>query len=636
MSVGGRVIEAGIGPWSLSADGSALVRQEHGYAEGWPRESGSWSPAERIEVRPGPSVRVTLVGESVARGFLLDPVVTLADLCRDAFKRVGADIELVDLAVNNLSPQGAVKLCRAAIELGSAAIVLYVGNNFLRSTPWLEPDQRSSTAELFQCGGYPEYLAARRRALVTLAREFRGETERLCTEANMPLVVVVPAVNLLDWRSPWVVPAWLPAGRVAEWAVTQEELAALPDEDTSPDLADRRSELADRLAGLDGGSTPRPLEIIGRDMVCRGRETGGLELLTEAVGVGADPAHYGRRCPLEVATELRLLGATPGFRLVDVPARTQQRWGSRAFGKDAFLDYCHHTSESLGAVAGDIAVEVAAAIGAPVSGVPARSEPDLPADRLAECYLLAALHNQHWGQSAATVQHWIAAALRTDRSSVDNLVSYFAMSVPTALFWLSVASACGPGRMHRFLKNFSHQAALDAEFAARALRVLGADSAVLQAGLAETWRGLRVEDVDELNLLEPFWQERDGPPHQLDVFTGERGPTSRYGFVTAGDRPLGLETVLTLGTGLPTSRFVVTLNGGRCYVGQVTDEWECHRLTLPVELLVPGANELSFRWSPAARAPQSTASAMSVLGLGPESLHLVRIARMRLTAKTTP
>jgi hypothetical protein len=444
MSAGGRVIEAGIGPWSLSADGSALVRQEHGYAEGWPRESGSWSPAERIEVRPGPSVRVTLVGESVARGFLLDPVVTLADLCRDAFKRVGADIELVDLAVNNLSPQGAVKLCRAAIELGSAAIVLYVGNNFLRSTPWLEPDQRSSTAELFQCGGYPEYLAARRRALVTLAREFRGETERLCTEAGMPLVVVVPAVNLLDWRSPWVVPAWLPAERVAEWAVTREELAALPDEDTSPDLADRRSELADRLAGLDGGSTPRPLEIIGRDMVCCGRDTGGLELLTEAVGVGADPAHYDRRCPLEVATELRLLGATPGFRLVDVPARAQQRWGSRAFGKDVFLDYCHHTSESLGAVAGDIAVEVAAAIGAPVSGVPARSEPDLPADRLAECYLLSALHNQHWGQSAATVQHWIAAALRTDRSSVDNLVSYFAMSVPTALFWLSVASAGGP------------------------------------------------------------------------------------------------------------------------------------------------------------------------------------------------
>jgi hypothetical protein len=55
--------------------------------------------------------------------------------------------------------------------------------------------------------------------------------------------------------------------------------------------------------------------------------------------------------------------------------------------------------------------------------------------------------------------------------------------------------------------------------------------------------------------------------------------------------------------------------------------------TLPVVLLTSGANELTFRWPPAARSRQSMSSAMSMLGLGPESLHLIRIARMRLTAR---
>ncbi|MEO3812932.1 hypothetical protein ABGB17_28350 [Sphaerisporangium sp. B11E5] len=637
MGTGRRVIDEGIGPWGLSPDGTALVRRADPPLGEWPRQSGSWPRDERISVRPEKPFRVTLIGESVARGFLLDPVVTLADLCRTAFRAAdpGDRLELVDLTVNNLAPGGALKLCRAAVELGSALIVLYVGNNFLRSTPWLGPDDRETIARTYASGGFEGYLGARRAAVAALARRFRGEVEELCASAGVRVVVVVPAVNQLDWLSPWTVPTWLPGDRVAEWVATRERLGALSDEDgTAPDPGLERA-LAERLAGLDGGTTPRPLEIIGRGLVRSGQEEEGLELLSHAISVGADPANYDRRCPPEVAAELRLLGGHPGCRLVDVPALLRARYGAKAFGKEVFLDYCHHTLESLQLVAHDITAEVFAGAGletapgwratASAAGVPSRD--------LAAGYLLSALHNQHWGQPAETVEYWLARAARTDSASVRDLTTYFAMSMPDAHFWLSGDRLADRSeRMYWFLKNFSHLAVLDARFAQRALRVLDeAGEALLRKELDALWLGLRVEEQGEVNLLEPFWRERDGGPESATVFLGERAPVSRYGFLASGDRPLGLEIVLAAGPALPDGRFAMRLNGHLCHTGTVTPEWTTHRITLPPALLRAGANELAYAWPAAARDPDGVLAQISRLGTGPESLHLVRVARMRLS-----
>ena len=299
--------------------------------------------------------------------------MTLAGLCGEAFERAGrgGDLEVVDFAVNSLSPDGALKLCRAAVELGSSVIVLYVGNNFLRSTPWLEAGTRASTAEALRTGGYPNYHAARREAVSGLARRFRREMEELCAGAGVQVVVVVPAVNLLDWRSPWVAPTWLPEDELADWTATWRRLETAGPEDSA--------DLARRLTELDGAATPRPLEIVGADLVRRGEVDEGLGLLEESVGVGADPANYDRRCPPEVAAELRLLGEAPGFRLVDVPVRSRERFGARAFGRHAFLDYCHHTLESFRLIADDIAGEVLTSVGEPgASGGTRRPWADVP------------------------------------------------------------------------------------------------------------------------------------------------------------------------------------------------------------------------------------------------------------------
>jgi hypothetical protein len=315
-----------------------------------------------------------------------------------------------------------------------------------------------------------------------------------------------------------------------------------------------------------------------------------------------------------------------------VPARSRARFGSAAFGRQTFLDYCHHTVESLRLVADDVAGEVLASVG--LSGAPGPAPVEPPSKELAEGYLLSALHNQHWGQPAEIVEHWIAEAVRTHPASVESLATYFATSVPAAEFWLSGGLRTGGSeRMYWFLKNFSHLAVLDAEFAERALRVLDEDGREhLRRALDGVRDRLRVEASDGVNLLEPFWRERTGPPQPATVFTGERDPVSRYGFVASGEEPISLDVVLTAGPGLPDGRFELALNGRACYSAPVTADWRSHRVILPAAMLRAGANELAFAWPAAARTRQSLSSAVSAFGTGPESLDLVRLARMRLSA----
>lgn len=634
MNVDQRVIDGGIGAWVMSDDRSALIRRVDPPPGEWPRQSGSWSSDERIPVRSERAHRVTLIGESVARGFLLDPVVSLAGLCRTEL--CAADVEIVDFAVNNLSPDNALTLFRAAVELESSVIVLYLGNNFLRSTPWLGPESRSAVTRTLDVAGYPGYLAARRAATADLARRFRLEIERRCAAAGVGVVVVVPAVNMLDWRSRWVVPTWLPGDRVADWVSTQRRLRGRTDEDR-PDLdAETRFGLASRLAELDGCGTPRPLEIVGRELVRRGHAAEGLTLLDNAVSVGADPAAYDRRCPAEVATELRQLAARPGCRLVDVPALLRQRFGPRAFGKDVFLDYCHHTPESLRLIAHEIVTEVTASIGSGVSRrrAPAPVGSTVPADELAASYLLSALHNQHWGQSATTVEHWIGEALRTDPGCVDSMTTYFTMSTPSATFWLTPRRLAEKSeRVYWFLKNFSHQPVLDDEFAARCLRVCNdVDRPSPRTQLDAARRCLYVEDLGEVNLLDPFWRDRDGPPRPRTVFTGEKCLATRYDFVATGDTDLCLDIVVTVGPGLRPGDLEVRLNEQTCYVGSVTAEWQTHRIPLPAAMLVHGANTVVIEWPATVRDPLVTRSILSGLGVGPENLDLVRLARVRIRA----
>lgn len=628
-----RVIENGIGPWIPSHDGSYLVRRDRPSGE-WPAQGNAWSSEKRISVRPRSPVRITLVGESVARGYLLEPTASLASLLNDAIALAGyaQDIEVIDLAANNLSLANALTLCRAAIELGSTIVVLYVGNNFVRSVPWPDDEIRSWSRRPWGLGAYQEYLARRSRAIASGARYFSEAVAELSSAAEVPFVTVIPGANLLDWRSRWIAPTWLPANRMARWMSTYRRLSAIERGSKPGGSSDTLLELANQLVEADGGTTPRPLEIVGQ--LTAGQEKDeSLRILNRALSLSADPVYGDRRCPPEVADELRRIREAGRGRIVDVPAGLCAS-PTGAFGRRTFLDYCHHTVTSLWEVAQDVVEGVLSVAGLEAGGRQWRTvAPASPPRDTAEICLLSALHNQHWGQSGEVVEHWIGQALQADPSCITSLDDYFRASAGSAPFWLSRGVfTSNSSRLSWYLRNYSSLAVLDSDFAGRVLKLLpGRISRSMQTRLSLTWLPRTVEAMGQVNLLQPFWRERDGPVFSSALFARERSLTTRFGFVTAGEAAIFLDLVLSVGRGLPDGTFELFLNGRRCYTGLVGTDWTRHDLVLTEEVLRAGTNELAFHWPAGARSAESQVSVHASRAMGPEHADLVRIGRMTLS-----
>ena len=576
------VLELGIGPWRLTDDRSELRRLADDpsgvHGTDWPAQAGAWSRShDRIAVRPQKAVRITLIGESVARGFLLDPTTNLAVLSEHAISAANCQdkVEVVDLTANNLTPAQAVRLCYAAAELGTSVVVVYVGNNFVRATPWLTRAQnQTAVARRFRRDGYAGYLHLRSQAMASVARTFRSELARFVEVSGTPVVLVIPAVNLVDWRSRWIAPGWIDATAGRQWVSVQRELVSRMNGLTGDGGEEAASdatclELARRLVDLDGGTTPRPLELVGRGLATTGTIDEAKSFLQLALAVAADPWHGERRCVPEVYEELRRLGAMPGVTVVDVPTRLEAALGAEALGRGAFLDYCHHTPEALGVVAAAIMDEALAITS--VGGVPAPRQSWRAPSGLADAYLLSALHNHHWGQSPAVTTHWILKAAAEDSATIARLDDYFVASADTAPFWLSARLAKDSRqRLQWYLRNYSHLRVLDAGFTRLLESVAVSRSDDVTTGLRNAWRNRGAEVGAGVDLLDPFWRERDGPAPSGGVFRGERSLTAAYGFVSDGSTVLRLRMVIAAGPGLAAVPFEVIVNGGPAYHGHAT------------------------------------------------------------------
>ncbi len=217
-----------------------------------------WADVGRIPRKNGP--RVVLVGESVARVYLFDPAVTLAGMLAAALR-----VEVVDLARTDLTAEQLPPLFDALPELEPDAIVLFAGNNW--SSVRLELEELDLLAGAVRDGGF-----ARSRG-VFLNRPIRGRAratlEAIATRLEgVPLCVVIPEFNLLDWRSEpsVVVPiladvgAWLALGAEGRAG----EMMAL---DGGSSAVSQQIAAGQALARGDTAEARRRLEA-GRDALC--------------------------------------------------------------------------------------------------------------------------------------------------------------------------------------------------------------------------------------------------------------------------------------------------------------------------------------------------------------------------------
>ncbi|MFG3284424.1 hypothetical protein [Streptomyces sp. NPDC048111] len=417
-----------VGVWDLrpGPDGVELHRHETD-----PGTARLWAEAHHVPGK-GSARRVAVLGESTARGFLLDPAVTPTGVLQRALDDADERAQCVDLAKTgaSITELGAVISRLDAVD--ADAVVLLAGNNWsLQNLTVTDHDRLADALRAGGLAGLRDTFAHRvvRPRVRALLRRLQEVADR---RPGLDVVVVVPEFNLTEWRPD---PAWdtgvLPAERAAEWSVLRAQTQEAQDQGRWHDVLAP----AARMAELDEGTSPVPGWALGRAHEALGdfaAARAAWERSRDAVS-GLLVAHTPRVTTL-IQDELRAFAERGHHALVDL--RTELAAPDTGLPDPAhFLDYCHLSP--AGTVTAMRAVARALRGGAGGEQGSPRTELPGTARERAMGNLIAACHNARHGQPAEVLHRLVTNAFAEDpgvRDDAADLLSLLAKGVPA---WLT-------------------------------------------------------------------------------------------------------------------------------------------------------------------------------------------------------
>jgi hypothetical protein len=578
--------------------------------------------------------RVVLVGESVARGFLYDPVVTpakvLARMLSVAGGPQGADeIEVIDLARIDITATELSPVFSALRALAPDVIVLFAGNNWhnLPRTP-LELERLVAA---FATDGYPGHVKEVYRAAIRDASAAAmNRLAEVASAIGAKVAVIVPEFNLKEWRNEAAnqVPV-LPGDRHGAWMVARQQADRALDEG---DL-DRVAQLADTMIGLDDGTSAVSQTLRAEVHLRRGaldQARAALEAARDAP-VGT-VAFHSPRCASFVQEVLRERSRHHGFAVVDLPRVFQAHAPDDLPGRRLFLDYCHLSFEGIALAMAATARAVSPWLGLAPAAVPDTVPPrdvGLTPRSASIAELLAAIHNAHYGQGLEIISYWCKRALRTWPEVADVMVACVDFHARRAPHWMcrSFEAAMSDPMIARYLYNpdprgFQKLAGFALwQSVIGALREHGADSGAKQL---EDMLAREHGTAARVDLMEPCYRARSyrearsftfGPPR---AFLQAHATTSVFHLVRSapGDTTLSLTWRLPSGRGDDSGRagLVVTINGRQVFAAAPAHGWTCSSFHVEASSLRAGVNTIEIHW-PAAGSTWAARIAESQLRL---------------------
>lgn len=579
------------------------------------------SPARRAAERNTPRSardqrRVCLIGESAAAGFYLAPWLTPAKVLSEQLSRF-APFEVIDQARPGMLLDELVQTTIEALETSPDLLVVFAGNNWIGLGPrphlyadrYLEAFQDfADSIRQFGVGGLRRLGDERMRSR---ARRAVDRVAALAAPAGVPVIFVVPAVNLLDFESLHPVP-WLPGDGVDRWyALYAQVLTSLAGKGGGKAVATAREMIA-----LDGGECATSHRLLATALLAEGRSKEAYIPLQAHLDTSCWDERFGRgsSAPTVVCRELLAGCRRHGLTAVNLASHFAQLTGSPLTDRRLFLDHCHLTAEGIQAGMAAVAVEVLRLCGleAPDWQCLAKAEATgMPREVAGLSKLHAGLYNAHMNRPATGGQPPLAEALFGEAldeipALSETMRDYIeAMTAPGRAF---LTAACARNQVSSYplqpLAWLPSDLGIDAlEPMCRALESHG-----LPIGDYLDRRLLEHHAVDKggLDIALPKYRERDAGAsisyvlrQPAPTIFRAHWPTSVFYLVTNGSWDLRVNLSLRL----PASRAVtgygsvkVSLNGGSVGDVRVGGTWTGYDLKLERSQLRPGLNRLSLSW----------------------------------------
>jgi hypothetical protein len=556
-----------------------------------------WADVQSIPPK-GERKRVLLLGESVARGFLYDPDFNPARALEAALlKAFGQPVEIIDLAKVNLMGPQLTGLIDTAPALEPDVLVVFAGNN------WGNPDKQDRHLEakaLREQGA----LGLKAHAEQRLAA-FVGTLQRQLTElsAFLPIVFVIPEINLVDWRLDADVDApWLPLGRNQRWLECRTAALSALAEGRFAEAAAQAREMVD----LDGDTAASGWTILAD---CS-RAMGDLTVARRCLEKARDARlwDFTRQTPRTYSVIQQALRecVLPGrVAVVDLPSCFATWQAGQLPGRRLFLDYCHMSSEGIRVAMAATALEVARLLDT------GRSFPEIetlandippPSPHIeATAYFAGALHSSYWGQSSTFISYLCQEAARQSSEVAQAMRVYLEVQTRRAPTWACAASerlyAIATPFLKRQIVNIPKlfQAVLLPAIA-NALEDNGLPSLAFLEELRKEERSLSGRPRD---LLDPYhrpslWDL--GWPEWPTPIGRAYSPTSRYPWVSRAPREVVFELNCRRMRATGPGECEVRINGNCVIRLPLTTEWSTFRFSAPGNLVQSGVNWLEINW----------------------------------------
>lgn len=598
-----------VGIWERrTEDGKSYFVRRKEMANQW----HFWANLGRIEPK-GAKRRVVLLGESVARGFLYDPLFTPAQVLETILQsQLGhGEVEVVDLARTDLGLETLAELAASVPTLEPDAVVILAGNNWHPCPK--SPDEIRNVVTILRESGVRGLKAYAETKLISSVQRLVKSVASAYESLSIPVVWVIPEYNLADWRDPETNAPHLAGAANQEWiSLWRDARGALSRGDVNSAL-----ELATRMTDLDGGVSATGLRILAECNQRLGNKDAArrfMELTRDALvwdpSITLSPRPYAA-----VQETLRAEAAKHNHEAVSLPEIFKEHLNGDLPDRRVFIDYCHLTAEGMRvAMSATASCLVRCFKGVDVHWTRMADQRIAPTQEVeAGASLLGAIHNAHWGQDYDLVQYYCNRAIESSPKIAQVMVRLIDLQTRQAPMWMcrsaeQIAGLTSQAIQHylfRFNGQLLDRLLLDSMVGS--LKKMGINAREQLDKLRREEHGVGHKEVD---LLDPYYyrtspQQRElgwkllvnpSIPVNNDYYKGY-GPESHFYFVGEARQSVRLRLTCRLpDLAAAGGHIFVEVNGKRVGEIQVGHKWQAVEHEISGDAVRNGVNELTIRW----------------------------------------
>jgi hypothetical protein len=564
------------------------------------------------------TTRICFFGESAAAGYLYAPHITPAKVLEHHLNKAAsaAQYEVIDLARTNERIDTLVATAEQAMQLQPDMLVVFAGNNWnLLETPEVSPYypsviDRQSFAKSWQEQGWMGPVEWAAKQMMNKVGVGYGRLQTIAQQANIPLIVIIPEVNLADWETrqpaPWMGGEngrfWYDAYFAAVDAIANEQWQVL-------------LKLADDMLTLDNEQCPTSWRLLATAH----QGLGNAERSRLAAEMAINTTHYATLGFL-AAPQISVMGQEllrrtakfHDFQIVDLPQILPQITGSHLPGRDLFADYCHLTEEGMHVTMGLTTAEILGQSAAPL--IPQLTRFAASPEAIAAARFGAAMHTAHRhlpvNPNNEMIRYWCEQALAASPSVVDAMLDVAearCAPLPAVLTAAQQRNVKSPFRLqhqHGWQYPYLDAALIDAMLTVLAAHNPAAHEQMLNMIVAA--RGIGAGDVELLAggfyLWEPlarFYPETMSYADiQKSAIFRAAWPETSFALVVGGETAVSL--TLTHRLPYPDCAGLIDLMVNNHHVSQLnaTNQWQTNTVKLPTHSLEKGLNKLTIKWPP--------------------------------------